>query len=81
MATRHHCIDWNYVGEPRPRPNKWRVEMGPGGDVWKEWGFAKVGVFVRIAGLFEGGVVVIVVYIGFCGRGVEMLLAKGPSLL
>lgn len=42
VATRHHCIDWNYVGEPRPRPNKWRVEMGPGGDVWKEWGFAKV---------------------------------------
>ncbi|CAM9957572.1 unnamed protein product [Pylaiella littoralis] len=41
VATRHHCIDWNYVGEPRPRPNKWRVEMGPGGDVWKEWGFAK----------------------------------------
>ena len=42
VATRHHCIDWNYVGEPRPRPNKWRVEMGPGGDVWREWGFAKV---------------------------------------
>ncbi|CAM9461977.1 unnamed protein product [Ectocarpus fasciculatus] len=41
VATRHHCIDWNYVGEARPRPNKWRVEMGPGGDVWKEWGFAK----------------------------------------
>ncbi|CAN0554677.1 unnamed protein product, partial [Ectocarpus sp. 8 AP-2014] len=34
VATRHHCIDWNYVGEARPRPNKWRVEMGPGGDVW-----------------------------------------------
>lgn len=46
VATRHHCIDWNYVGERRPRPNKWRVEMGPGGDVWKEWGFAKVRVFV-----------------------------------
>ncbi|CAM9472142.1 unnamed protein product [Ectocarpus sp. 4 AP-2014] len=41
VATRHHCVDWNYVGEARPRPNKWRVEMGPGGDVWKEWGFAK----------------------------------------
>eukprot|EP00903_Cladosiphon_okamuranus_P013418 g12500.t2 len=41
VATRHHCIDWNYVGEPRPRPNKWRVQMGPGGDVWKEWGLAK----------------------------------------
>lgn len=43
VATRHHAIDWNYVGRPRPRPNKWRVEMGPGGDTWKEWGFAKVG--------------------------------------
>lgn len=42
VATRHHAIDWNYVGKPRPRPNKWRVEMGPGGDIWKEWGFAKV---------------------------------------
>jgi hypothetical protein len=24
-ATRHHAIDWNYVGAPRTRPNKWRV--------------------------------------------------------
>lgn len=44
IATRHHAIDWNYVGLPRPRPNKWRIEMGPGGDNWKEWGFAKVRV-------------------------------------
>lgn len=43
VATRHHAIDWNYVGQPRLRPNKWRVEMGPGGDTWREWGFAKVG--------------------------------------
>lgn len=55
VATRHHCIDWNYVGEARPRPNKWRVEMGPGGDVWKEWGFAKV------AGSLAVVVVVVVV--------------------
>ncbi|CAM9996574.1 unnamed protein product, partial [Discosporangium mesarthrocarpum] len=41
VATRHHAIDWNFVGRLRPRPNKWRVEMGPSGDVWKEWGFAK----------------------------------------
>lgn len=43
VATRHHAVDWNYVGRARPRPNKWRVEMGPGGDTWREWGFAKVG--------------------------------------
>lgn len=42
VAIRHHAIDWNYVGKARPRPNKWRVEMGPGGHVWKEWGFAQV---------------------------------------
>lgn len=27
-CTRHHCIDWNYVpGKPRPRPNKWYIDM------------------------------------------------------
>ena len=25
-CTRHHCIDWNYVGVPRNRPNKWWIE-------------------------------------------------------
>ena len=24
-CTRHHVIDWNFVGALRPRPNKWRV--------------------------------------------------------
>ncbi|CAN0494626.1 unnamed protein product, partial [Scytosiphon promiscuus] len=43
VATRHHAVDWNYVGRARPRPNKGRGEMGPGGDTWREWGFAKVG--------------------------------------
>lgn len=50
VCTRHHCIDWNFVGIPRPRPNKWFVEMKPiqtAGDSerpcesWKEWAFAK----------------------------------------
>lgn len=26
-VTRHHIIDWNFVGKPRSRPNRWRVEM------------------------------------------------------
>ena len=26
-ATRYHCIDWNYVGIPRSRPNKWYIEL------------------------------------------------------
>ena len=28
-CTRHHAIDWNFVGRPRPRPNKWRVRPTP----------------------------------------------------
>ena len=44
-CTRHHCIDWNYVpncSQPRPRPNKWFVEMRKGThDVWKEWAFGE----------------------------------------
>jgi hypothetical protein len=35
VVTRHHCIDWNYIGFLRPRPNKWRVEMREDGNVWK----------------------------------------------
>jgi hypothetical protein len=26
-ATRYHCMDWNYVGIPRSRPNKWYIEL------------------------------------------------------
>jgi hypothetical protein len=27
-CTRHHCIDWNYIpGKPRPRPNKWYIDV------------------------------------------------------
>jgi hypothetical protein len=50
-ATRHHCIDWNFVGIPRSRPNKWWVELcgqqmdgdeikTPVVQQWKEWAFA-----------------------------------------
>eukprot|EP00611_Tribonema_gayanum_P004466 TRINITY_DN1365_c0_g1_i2.p1 TRINITY_DN1365_c0_g1~~TRINITY_DN1365_c0_g1_i2.p1 ORF type:complete len:253 (-),score=66.33 TRINITY_DN1365_c0_g1_i2:141-899(-) len=44
VATRHHAVDWNFVGRMRPRPNKWRIEarqQQPRCDVWKEWGFAR----------------------------------------
>jgi hypothetical protein len=41
VCTRHHCIDWNYMGKPRNRPNKWFVEMHPfHNNEWKEWSFA-----------------------------------------
>jgi hypothetical protein len=48
VCTRHHAIDWNFVGTKRALPNKWRVELGPaaagaGSDAaaqWKEWAFA-----------------------------------------
>ena len=26
VCTRHHCIDWNFVGVGRTRPNKWWIE-------------------------------------------------------
>ena len=41
VCARHHCIDWNYVGTPRNRPNKWWIEIHPNETVWKEWAFAK----------------------------------------
>ena len=41
VICRHHAIDWNYHPNfPRSRPNKWRVEMGPQGESFKEWGWA-----------------------------------------
>jgi hypothetical protein len=47
VCTRHHCIDWNFVGVPRTRPNKWYAELKtPQSTVlsppttWKEWAFA-----------------------------------------
>jgi hypothetical protein len=41
VCVRHHCIDWNFTGKMRPRPNKWRIEMHQQGKVWKEFGWAK----------------------------------------
>lgn len=41
LATRHHCIDWNFVGTPRPRPNKWWIEVNDDGSAWKEFAYAK----------------------------------------
>jgi hypothetical protein len=42
VCTRHHCMDWNYIGIPRPRPNKWWIEMHPNhSNMWKEWAYAK----------------------------------------
>ena len=41
VCTRHHCIDWNYVGVSRSRPNKWWIEINSSRNVWKEWAYAK----------------------------------------
>jgi hypothetical protein len=39
--ARHHCIDWNFCGAGRSRPNKWWVEIEPTTrNLWKEWAFA-----------------------------------------
>lgn len=40
LCTRHHCIDWNFVGSPRTRPNKWWIEAKDDGTVWKEYSYA-----------------------------------------
>lgn len=40
LCTRHHCIDWNFVGKPRTRPNKWWIEAREDGNVWKEHSYA-----------------------------------------
>lgn len=40
VCTRFHCIDWNFVGVPRPLPNKWWVEMAQDKQKWKEWVYA-----------------------------------------
>jgi hypothetical protein len=41
-CTRHHCIDWNFVGMGRTRPNKWWIEPCPRHPTrsWKEWAYA-----------------------------------------
>jgi hypothetical protein len=40
VATRHHFIDWNFVGTPRPRPNKWWIEVNDDNSSWKEYAYA-----------------------------------------
>ena len=41
VCVRHHCLDWNFVGVPRPRPNKWWIECKDDrNNVWKEWAYA-----------------------------------------
>ena len=40
VATRHHFIDWNFVGVPRSRPNKWWIEVNDDNSSWKEFSYA-----------------------------------------
>lgn len=40
LCTRHHCIDWNFVGQGRPRPNKWWIQMNQDHSQWKESSYA-----------------------------------------
>ena len=40
LCTRHHCIDWNFVGQGRPRPNKWWIQMNHDHSQWKESSYA-----------------------------------------
>ena len=44
LCTRHHCIDWNFVGTARARPNKWWVEPivveEEDAAAWNEWAYA-----------------------------------------
>ncbi|KAL3922575.1 MAG: hypothetical protein SGILL_002132, partial [Bacillariaceae sp.] len=42
IGTRHHCMDWNFVGVSRPRPNKWWIEVNDNdASAWKEYAYAK----------------------------------------
>ena len=41
VATRHHFIDWNFVGAMRSRPNKWWISPNEDVSSWKEYAFAK----------------------------------------
>ena len=41
VATRHHFIDWNFVGISRPRPNKWWIQVNDDAiSSWKEFAYA-----------------------------------------
>jgi hypothetical protein len=43
-AVRHHCLDWNFVGVGRDRPNKWWIDVPAAASTepktWKEWSYA-----------------------------------------
>jgi hypothetical protein len=43
-AVRHHCLDWNFVGVGRDRPNKWWIDLPAAASTepktWKEWSYA-----------------------------------------
>jgi len=40
-CERHHCMDWNFVGQIRPRPNKWWIEVHPQNhNLWMERAYA-----------------------------------------
>lgn len=41
VATRHHFIDWNFVGVSRSRPNKWWISANEDCSSWKEYAYAK----------------------------------------
>ena len=42
FATRHHFVDWNFVGVQRSRPNKWWIETANDEvSSWKEYAYAK----------------------------------------
>jgi len=43
ICTRFHCIDWNFIGIPRSRPNKWYVQIHTTDHhhkIWRELSFA-----------------------------------------
>lgn len=40
LCTRHHCIDWNFVNQGRPRPNKWWVHLQDDKSQFKECAYA-----------------------------------------
>lgn len=41
VCVRHHCIDWNFINTPRPRPNKWFIQMSENKKVWKEYSYSR----------------------------------------
>jgi len=50
VATRHHLLDWNFLGasSPRNRPNKWRVQQLQGTTCWKESSFVQPPYYLEL---------------------------------